>query len=278
MGESKSDRTGAAVGGGCDVNGDHIPDVVIGAPLEDHGLVDSGSVYVVYGRQRPGTIQLRALGNRGFRIDGVRRRGHTGAAVALIRTRKRSPPCLVLVENGPSSRGPDTRSRRARPARWTRLGRSAAGTSSSPACAGQPASSWAPSGQEPPAPATSTETGARTWSSATPPRAGCLCCSRRASPARARRHDRDGEERSGTSAVTGHHHTARSIANCSNAPCETAARLHAAWPSCRIGPWRSVGRVADHGSERLVRQEAAARLGRAPDVHLMAGPASASSA
>ena len=106
VGESKSDRTGAAVGGGCDVNGDHIPDVVIGAPLEDHGLVDSGSVYVVYGRQRPGTIQLRALGNRGFRIDGVRRRGHTGAAVALIRTRKRSPPCLVLVENGPSSRGP----------------------------------------------------------------------------------------------------------------------------------------------------------------------------
>lgn len=63
-----------SVSGAGDVNGDGRPDVLIGAPGADsNGRRGSGSVYVVFGRPTPGTIDLRHLGSEGFRIDGPQR-------------------------------------------------------------------------------------------------------------------------------------------------------------------------------------------------------------
>lgn len=63
-----------SVSGTGDVNGDGRPDVLVGAPdADNNGRRDSGSVYVVFGRPTPGTIDLRQLGTGGFRIDGAAR-------------------------------------------------------------------------------------------------------------------------------------------------------------------------------------------------------------
>ena len=63
--------TGESVAGAGDVNGDGVPDVIVGAPFDDaNGRMDSGSAFVVYGGKGPGPIDLHNLGARGFRIDG----------------------------------------------------------------------------------------------------------------------------------------------------------------------------------------------------------------
>jgi hypothetical protein len=63
--------TGESVAGAGDVNGDGVPDVIVGAPFDDaNGRRDSGSAFVVYGGKGPGPIDLHNLGARGFRIDG----------------------------------------------------------------------------------------------------------------------------------------------------------------------------------------------------------------
>ncbi|MCB0873616.1 MAG: FG-GAP repeat protein, partial [Thermoleophilia bacterium] len=55
-----------------DVNGDGIPDVLVGARFADNnGRADSGSAYVVFGTATSTTVDLAALGTKGFRIDGA---------------------------------------------------------------------------------------------------------------------------------------------------------------------------------------------------------------
>lgn len=55
-----------------DVNGDGVPDVIVGArTAASNGLRDSGVAYVVFGQRAGGTVDLERLGSRGFRIDGA---------------------------------------------------------------------------------------------------------------------------------------------------------------------------------------------------------------
>ena len=78
--------TGAGVAGDRDLNGDRRADVVVGAPgASPRGRRQSGTAYVVFGRRRPGRIELGDLGLAGFRIDGARARDRTGDAVGLSR-------------------------------------------------------------------------------------------------------------------------------------------------------------------------------------------------
>jgi hypothetical protein len=84
-GASASDGAGDSVAAAGDVNGDGLGDVVVGAPgAESNGRPSSGSAYVVFGREAPGTIDLAALGNGGFRIDGAAANDRTGYAVAGV--------------------------------------------------------------------------------------------------------------------------------------------------------------------------------------------------
>jgi len=82
-GSSRDDLAGTAVAfiGDVDVNG--IPDEAIGAPGE---FADSGVVSVVYGSEAPGAVDLRSLGERGYRIMGPRksRAGRSLAAVGDV--------------------------------------------------------------------------------------------------------------------------------------------------------------------------------------------------
>jgi len=72
------DRVGSAIANAGDVNGDGVPDVIVGEQLS--GKARAGTVYVVFGRR--GRVDLRGLGSRGFRIDGPGREGHAGFSVA----------------------------------------------------------------------------------------------------------------------------------------------------------------------------------------------------
>ena len=86
-------RVGASVGGTTeelpvvysgagDVNGDGYDDLLVGAPVADNGAgVVSGSAYVVFGGGL-GPVDLTALGDRGFRIDGADKYTCSGRAVA----------------------------------------------------------------------------------------------------------------------------------------------------------------------------------------------------
>ncbi|HRY08336.1 MAG: FG-GAP repeat protein [Actinobacteria bacterium] len=66
-GAQRYGQLGVSVAGAGDVNADGVDDLLLGAWGEDHG---AGSVYVVFGGDgRP--LDLRTLGSRGFRIDGI---------------------------------------------------------------------------------------------------------------------------------------------------------------------------------------------------------------
>lgn len=67
-----------------DVNGDGIDDMIIGAPDADHLSRDlSGAAYVVFGSATPtATIDLGALGARGFVIGGSAAGDRAGTSVA----------------------------------------------------------------------------------------------------------------------------------------------------------------------------------------------------
>lgn len=78
-------HAGQGLGGIGDLNGDGLPEVLVGAPDSNkHGRKDSGSTYVVFGRRRPGLILLKDLGARGFRIDGARQSDYSGAYVGAV--------------------------------------------------------------------------------------------------------------------------------------------------------------------------------------------------
>jgi hypothetical protein len=71
-GENAGDEAGEGVGGAGDVNGDGIPDVLVGAP--DYNTTDdsSGRAYVVFGKSSNTAVELSAVagGTGGFAMTG----------------------------------------------------------------------------------------------------------------------------------------------------------------------------------------------------------------
>jgi FG-GAP repeat/Putative Ig domain len=77
------DRSGRSVADAGDVNGDGRADVLVGAPdASINGRRGSGSVYVVFGRETETYVDLGAIGEAGFRIDGAAAFDNAGQAVA----------------------------------------------------------------------------------------------------------------------------------------------------------------------------------------------------
>ncbi|HEV8461909.1 MAG TPA: hypothetical protein VGQ38_14500 [Gaiellaceae bacterium] len=71
-GVAHGDEAGHSVAAVGDLNGDDRPDMIIGAHhASNNGREGSGSAYVVFGTASRATIDLAALGNNGFRIDGA---------------------------------------------------------------------------------------------------------------------------------------------------------------------------------------------------------------
>ena len=85
-GVAASDQAGTSIAGGRDVNGDGIPDIVIGTlGLDPTGRSNAGGAYVVFGgHDLPDTVGLGGLGAGGFRIIGARAGDKAGISVALI--------------------------------------------------------------------------------------------------------------------------------------------------------------------------------------------------
>lgn len=63
------DQAGYSVAGFIDANADGLQDIVVGAPI---ARSNAGSAYLVFGSRAPGTIQLGALGPRGYVMDGAK--------------------------------------------------------------------------------------------------------------------------------------------------------------------------------------------------------------
>ncbi len=84
-GAANYDRSGYAVSGAGDINGDGIDDLLIGSDGSDPNGSLSGSSYVVFGQSSdfPETIELANLdGSNGFRLDGVAEYDYSGFAVS----------------------------------------------------------------------------------------------------------------------------------------------------------------------------------------------------
>jgi len=89
-GVDADDLSGRCVAPAGDVNGDGVDDLIVGAVAADPGgLVNAGSIYVVFGRDGsaggtfPATLELATLdGITGFRLDGAASNDYTGTSVA----------------------------------------------------------------------------------------------------------------------------------------------------------------------------------------------------
>lgn len=83
-GELEGDLAAWSVGGGRDVDGDGLADVVVGAQSGDFAGTLSGRSYVVFGTARPASQSLAqaAMGVGGFAIDGEQAGDVSGWAVA----------------------------------------------------------------------------------------------------------------------------------------------------------------------------------------------------
>ena len=78
-GGAPEDGAGSSVAGGADVNGDGVPDVVVGAP----GVSNcAGAVYVVFGKASTDPVNLSALSN-GFEFHGGAAGDEAGFSVAM---------------------------------------------------------------------------------------------------------------------------------------------------------------------------------------------------
>jgi Ca2+-binding RTX toxin-like protein len=77
-------RTGSAIAGIGDINGDGLGDLLIGAPQDStNGRSSNGAAYVVFGGQADGALlDLANLGSAGFRISGAGNSAGTGTSVA----------------------------------------------------------------------------------------------------------------------------------------------------------------------------------------------------
>ena len=91
-GVAGGDRSGRAVAGAGDINGDGINDLLIGAATADVGkLENAGSAYVLFGRDTSAqgdfaaSINLAALdGSNGFRIAGAQAGASTGISLSAL--------------------------------------------------------------------------------------------------------------------------------------------------------------------------------------------------
>ena len=86
-GASRGDEAGWSVSGAGDINGDNIPDVIVGAPRAWYSFhFDTGIAYVVYGKSTTETIDLANVeepGNdEGFSIYGARNSDQAGWSVS----------------------------------------------------------------------------------------------------------------------------------------------------------------------------------------------------
>ena len=83
-GTGSGEQAGTSVTALGDVNGDGVDDLAVGAPLADaNGRTDSGSVYVVYGRDGLGTrTDLARMSTAGVRIDGALAGDRLGSWIA----------------------------------------------------------------------------------------------------------------------------------------------------------------------------------------------------
>jgi FG-GAP repeat/Putative Ig domain len=82
-GATAYDWTGTSVAGAGDVNGDGRADVVVGAPYADRNEWYSvGAAYVVFGKSSTPAVDLTALGDNGFRINGANALDTAGASIA----------------------------------------------------------------------------------------------------------------------------------------------------------------------------------------------------
>jgi hypothetical protein len=84
-GAAPEDESGETSAGAGDVNGDGRPDVLVGAPGADNsGRATSGSVYVVFGKTSPETVDLANLAGGGYRIDGAAADDAVGTTIAGV--------------------------------------------------------------------------------------------------------------------------------------------------------------------------------------------------
>ena len=106
-GASGSEFAGWSVADAGDVNGDKRRDVLVGAPFAANDELDiapegfersqAGSLYVVFGRAAATNVDLAALGNRGFRIEGPEQVSRVGWSAARAGDVNRDGRSDVLV-------------------------------------------------------------------------------------------------------------------------------------------------------------------------------------
>lgn len=86
-GVNADDQVGQAVGGGADINGDGLDDVVIGAPLSNDNGTYSGKAYVVFGKTDTSAVQLFDIAldsnDGGFVMMGAYEYDWAGGSIAL---------------------------------------------------------------------------------------------------------------------------------------------------------------------------------------------------
>ncbi|AWB66037.1 hypothetical protein C2869_06105 [Saccharobesus litoralis] len=87
LGAQAGDNAGFAVAGGVDINGDGLSDVVVGAPYAGTNGDNSGSTYVVFGKDDTTHVALQYLNDgssdKGFAIHGAYTQDYSGGSLVV---------------------------------------------------------------------------------------------------------------------------------------------------------------------------------------------------